>query len=226
MLRAAAYLAFAGAITIVALHFVPLANGAEPGALMAALEQRLASGTEMLFRSATPDKPRQNAFLAAAAAHAQDPLKLGKRSIKGGCAAEDGLPDSACTPGAVFADATPATICVSGYTKTVRNVSVATKRSVYKEYGLSYPQPSGAYEVDHLIPLELGGANDIANLFPEAAKPTPGFHEKDLVENYLHQKVCDGELALAYAQQQIATNWLIVWNALTPSEIAALKAQY
>ncbi|MDE2185122.1 MAG: HNH endonuclease, partial [Alphaproteobacteria bacterium] len=83
-----------------------------------------------------------------------------------------------------------------------------------------------AYEVDHLIPLELGGANDIANLFPEAAKPTPGFHEKDLVENYLHQKVCDGEVALAYAQQQIATNWLVVWRSLTSAEIAALKAQY
>ena len=31
--------------------------------------------------------------------------------------------------------------------------------------------------------LELGGSNDIKNLWPEAALPTPGFHEKDAVED-------------------------------------------
>jgi hypothetical protein len=33
-----------------------------------------------------------------------------------------------------------------------------------------FRQPRGAYEVDHLIPLELGGDNVIANLWPEAAE--------------------------------------------------------
>jgi hypothetical protein len=168
----------------------------------------------------------RNAFLVAAAEHANDPLALGVRTKTSGCLALEGLPDSDCTPGAVFASATPAVICVSGYTKTVRNVSVATKRLVYQEYGLSYPQPSGAYEADHLIPLELGGNNEIANLFPEAAEPTPGFHEKDLVENYLHNKVCDGNITLAFAQQQIATNWKFVYDNLTPSEIYSLKLEF
>src|SRR5262249_31667040 len=62
-------------------------------------------------------------------------------------------------------------------------------------------------EVDHLIPLELGGSNAIKNLWPEPADPTPGFHQKDALENKLHALVCAGSLDLATAQQAIAANW-------------------
>jgi hypothetical protein len=68
--------------------------------------------------------------------------------------------------------------------------------------------------VDHLISLELGGSNSIANLWPEAAEPTPGYHQKDQVENYLHQQVCDGKMSLHDAQFQIATNWLNVYKRM------------
>jgi hypothetical protein len=65
-------------------------------------------------------------------------------------------PNPLVTPGAVFTtDAS--TICAPGYASGVRDVSTATKKEVYAEYGVSYPQASGAYEVDHLIPLEIGG---------------------------------------------------------------------
>ena len=70
------------------------------------------------------------------------------------------------------------------------------------------------YEVDHLISLELGGSNEIANLWPEAASPTPGFHQKDQVENYLHDQVCSGAISLREAQNEIATNWLAVYNRM------------
>jgi hypothetical protein len=62
--------------------------------------------------------------------------------------------------------------------------------------------------VDHLIPLELGGSNSIRNLFPEAALPRPGFHEKDRLENRLHRKVCAGTISLTSAQRQFVRNWL------------------
>ncbi len=105
------------------------------------------------------------------------------------------------------------TICVSGYTKTVRNVSTATKNAVFAEYGIT--NHSGAtYEVDHLIPLELGGSNDIANLWPEAAAPTPGFHEKDKLENAFHKEVCNGSLTLQEAQKEIAADWLQQYNTI------------
>jgi hypothetical protein len=99
-------------------------------------------------------------------------------------------------------------------TKDRRRVSAEVHRLAFTEYGFTYPQPRGAFEVDHLIPLELGGDNTIANLWPEAAEPTPGFHEKDKVENYLHRQVCSGAMSLADAQRQIATDWLKVWKRI------------
>jgi hypothetical protein len=58
--------------------------------------------------------------------------------------------------------------------------------------------------VDHLVSLELGGANDAANLWPEYP-PTP--NPKDKVENALHAAVCDGRVKLTAAQNAIAWNW-------------------
>jgi hypothetical protein len=142
------------------------------------------------------------------------------------CIVNGSLPDHECSPGAIFPEAGTSTICVQGYTKTVRNVSTSLKKQVYKEYNISYPQPTGTYEADHLIPLELGGSNDISNLFPESATTKPGFKEKDLVENYLHKEVCDGHIELHDVQKQIANDWLAVYNALSPSDISALKSQY
>ena len=154
------------------------------------------------------------------------PLALDARTKESPCQINGPLPDHACTPGAVFPNATAEQICVSGYTKTVRNVPISLKKKIYRDYDIAYPPPTGSYEADHLIPLELGGNNDIANLFPEAAQPVPGFHEKDIVENYLHQKVCADRIGLAPAQVQIANDWLAVYNTLTPDQIRQLKAQF
>ncbi len=138
---------------------------------------------------------------------------LGKQTKASGCVAHGGLPDSACTPGAIFANATVQQICTYGYTSSVRNVPFSEKDQAYAEYRI-YHHYSGQYEVDHLVPLELGGSNDIANLWPEAASPTPGFHQKDEVENYLHDQVCSGTMSLKDAQTEIATNWIAVYNRM------------
>ena len=119
-------------------------------------------------------------------------------------------PNPMLTPGEVLTtDAS--VVCVKGYAGSVRNVPVSEKRQVYNEYATAYPQPQGTYEVDHFISLELGGSNDIKNLWPEPASPTPGFHQKDVVENYLHEQVCSGKLPLATAQQEIANDWYAVY---------------
>jgi hypothetical protein len=95
----------------------------------------------------------------------------------------------------------------------VRNVPTSEKNQVYAEYGIK-TRTTGQYEVDHLVSLELGGSNDIANLWPEAASPKPGFHEKDKVENYLHDQVCSGAIPLKQAQIEIATNWLAAYQRM------------
>jgi hypothetical protein len=92
-------------------------------------------------------------------------------------------------------------------------VPTSEKDQVYAEYGIA-SHTTGQYEVDHLVSLELGGSNDISNLWPEAASPKPGFHEKDKVENYLHAQVCAGAVSLQQAQVEIATNWLTVYNSM------------
>ncbi len=128
-------------------------------------------------------------------------------SVGNVCRVRGALPDPTCTPGAVFNTATKAQICVSGYSTTVRDVPQSLWNKVFAEYGITVH--SGAtYEVDHLIPLEIGGSNDIKNLWPEAASPTPGFHDKDRLENYLHRVVCSGSMSLSEAQKEIATDWL------------------
>lgn len=66
-------------------------------------------------------------------------------------------------------------------------------------------------ENDHLIPLELGGANDTRNEWPEPYDPATGFgaHDKDRVENALHQLVCRKQaMDVMAAQQCIATDWV------------------
>lgn len=134
-----------------------------------------------------------------------------------GCVAHDGLPDLACTPGAIFANVTAEMVCVKGYSRAARNVSTATKEMVYAAYGITRHQ-KGEYEVDHQIPLELGGSNDVANLWPEAANPTPGFHQKDTIENDLHDQVCSGQMTLAEAQNQINVDWRRVYETKNGGE--------
>jgi len=138
---------------------------------------------------------------------------FGQQLKTSGCVSVNALPDSDCTPGAVFPDVTVSEICQPGYSSKVRNVPDSEKNQVYAEYGVK-THTAGQYEVDHLISLELGGSNDIANLWPEPAEPRPGFHEKDKVENYLHDQVCNGAISLQEAQAQIATNWMAVYNQI------------
>lgn len=116
------------------------------------------------------------------------------------------LPDPVCTPGAIDPAVNQSnirtTICTPGYTATVRPSSSATdkwERVADTAYGVS-----GAGEYDHLISLELGGANATSNLWPEPGSiPNP----KDAVENRLHKEVCSGQITLAAAQRAIAADW-------------------
>jgi hypothetical protein len=135
-----------------------------------------------------------------------------------GCASQGGLPDTACTPGAIDPRVTQAniasTICTRGYTATVRpstSVTDRIKRDQMTAYSLQ-GQRLADYELDHLISLELGGAPAaVANLWPEPWTGDSNAHQKDAVENYLHEQVCSGSMQLADAQRMIATDWRSVY---------------
>ena len=108
------------------------------------------------------------------------------------------------TPGALNPDVTQATIdstiCVHGWTRTVRPPSSYTSRLKVEQmaqYGLT-GSPSD-YQEDHLVSLELGGhPTDPRNLWPE---PYPRAADVDQIENQLNDKVCSGKLTLAEAQR-------------------------
>ena len=123
------------------------------------------------------------------------------------------LPDPSCTPGVISARVTQddlsTTICASGYTATVRPSSSATNKVKALNYIAYAETPDPRDENDHLVPLELGGANDPRNLWNEP--PMTGqlstTNPKDTVENKLHALVCAGTMTLADAQHRIATDW-------------------
>jgi DNA-binding response OmpR family regulator len=121
------------------------------------------------------------------------------------------LQDSKVTPGAVDPQLTKAKLCDPAFhTGTVRNVTHAMKVQACEAYGQNKAWcPGKRYEIDHLISIELGGANDPSNLWPEPvdAPGVIGYHSKDVVENRAHRAVCSGQITLKQAQDGISTDW-------------------
>src|SRR3954453_2948850 len=129
------------------------------------------------------------------------------------------LPNRTLTPGATNPAVTQATIhstiCLTGYTKTVRPSSSYTtslkRRQLAAGYAFHGDLSTSDYEEDHLISLELGGSPaSVKNLWPEPYAAAEGARVKDKVENELHDLVCSGRLTLRAAQRAIAANW---WTA-------------
>ena len=121
-------------------------------------------------------------------------------------------PNPAFTPGVVDAAKTKDIICVSGYTSQpgVRNVTKSTKDKVFAEYQID--PKSDQFEIDHLISLELGGSNDIRNLWPQSYNTKPlNAHVKDVLENKLHALICSGKAGLAAVQHDISTDWVAAY---------------
>lgn len=92
------------------------------------------------------------------------------------------------------------------FIKGSRNVPESAKREVFRRYGIPWEQRR-QFEVDHLVPLCLGGENAVSNLWPESWSGRWGAHSKDRLEVYLHKQVNRGKLSLHDAQTMIATNW-------------------
>ena len=126
------------------------------------------------------------------------------------------LPIAKYTPGATNPNVTQAnigsTICLAGYTKTIRPSSSYTTalkvQQLSTTYSFYHDILTGDFEEDHLISLELGGSpTSVKNLWPEPYASTTGARIKDKIENKLHSLVCSHQLTLVVAQKAIAKNW-------------------
>ncbi len=136
----------------------------------------------------------------------------------------NGLPDPALTPGTVDPAVTQHniqnTVCVRGYTSTVRpdkRVTNRLKREQIKQYGYADRNPQN-YEQDHLIPLNIGGnPSDPRNMWPQPRDAQWGAEEKNDLEFVVYRMVCNGDIPLAEAQKRIARNWVEAYQAWVPS---------
>ena len=129
------------------------------------------------------------------------------------------LPDPKLTPGAVNETVTQTgvrgTICKKGWTRTIRPPVSYTSRLKHQlmwRYGVGGGNPHD-FELDHLIPLELGGApDDPANLWPQPRSGPWNADLKDNLERTLNRRVCEGRVSLAEAQKAIRTDWIAAFR--------------
>jgi hypothetical protein len=120
-------------------------------------------------------------------------------------------PDRRCSPGAYYSRATKAVLCSPGFhPSTLQHVTAAATRTVNAEYGLT-GSSRAALKIDHIVPLELGGSNNVANLYPQ--RPSANRLKKTL-DSALRGRVCQGLISLAAARQQVAANWELLYTKL------------
>jgi hypothetical protein len=86
------------------------------------------------------------------------------------------------------------------------------KFAVERAYGMRPALYGRTIEIDHIVSLELGGSNAIANLYPEPGSGMADYHAKDRLENRLHDLVCAGQMTLRTAQTRIASNWISLYR--------------
>jgi hypothetical protein len=174
--------------------------------------------------SSAPPPPESDAASAAASATVADAKSAPTskrcvvRTVKIG---EDTftLPDRGCTPGAINATLTRDTLTNPSFrTACVRDkaTSAQQKETTYTTYGTPKPERNTGVmqtcELDHLVSLELGGADTLNNIWPQCGPDdvvlvSRFFKQKDIVENYLAKQVKDGVMELPEVQRGIAEDW-------------------
>ena len=133
------------------------------------------------------------------------------------------LPDAKLTPGAIDPYVTPhnlqSTVCVKGYTASVRpdkRVTNRLKREQIRQYRYSDTDPRN-YEQDHLIPLSIGGnPSDPRNMWPQPRSGEWSAEQKNDLEFVVYRMVCNGDIDLAQAQEKIARDWTAAYQAWVP----------
>ncbi len=121
------------------------------------------------------------------------------------------IPRPQLTPGATV-PVTKQQVCNADSRTEGPEVPASLQRQVFEAYGIAHPRPD-AYEIDYLITPDLGGAANIRNLWPQPYHDTVwNARVKDQLEERLHNLVCTGQLDLATAQHDLATDWVTAYK--------------
>jgi hypothetical protein len=120
-------------------------------------------------------------------------------------------PDASLTPG-LTRPVTAAELCAADTDEAAPTVSRSVALEVFRRHGIANPA-AGAYELDYLIPPDLGGARDDRNLWPQPYQEAPwNAYAKDALEDRLRRLVCGGKLDLRVAQEEIANDWTVAYR--------------
>ena len=107
------------------------------------------------------------------------------------------IPNAKLTPGRVAASE-----------KDRQGVTIAMEQKVFRRYHLPWTRRA-EFKIDHLIPLELGGADTIDNLWPQNLRAKPyGPDRKELLAEVLLTKIARKQMTLAQAQEEIRRDWI------------------
>lgn len=113
------------------------------------------------------------------------------------------------------------------YSRAARETPEALKEKIFADYGLTDPHDKGhSYEVDHRVPLSLGGRDLEENLWPETrTAPKWSAWVKDRLEFKLWNMVCHPKagtapLALTEAQAVFTGDWIAEYPKYCPAEQA------
>lgn len=87
-------------------------------------------------------------------------------------------------------------------------VTAEMEQKVFARYRLPWSSRA-AFKIDHLIPVELGGADTIDNLWPQSLRARPyGPERKELLTEVLLQQIARKQITVEQAQEQIRTDWI------------------
>ena len=136
----------------------------------------------------------------------------------------DQAPIRSITPGTLNPNVTQenlsSTVCVPGYTKTIRpNSSYTTKlkKQQLEIYGYS-DKDLTHYEEDHLVMLGVGGhPTDPRNLWPQERFGKYSAKVKDKMETHIHRLLCSGKITLQQAQYVFLNDWTVEYPKLLNS---------
>jgi hypothetical protein len=122
------------------------------------------------------------------------------------------LPNRALTPGATRSVSLDE-VCTAGDEDLDPAVPASRQEAVFREYGISAARSEKDFQVDYLISPQLGGTDDVRNLWPQSYRQTTwNASAKDALERHLYRLVCDRKIELAEAQREISTDWIAAYR--------------
>jgi hypothetical protein len=112
-------------------------------------------------------------------------------------AADDMLPNPKLTPGKI-----------ARKDKDRNGVTEEMERHLFDRYHIPWRRRA-EFKVDHLIPIELGGADVMENLWPQSLYARPySVERKELLTQQLLARIASGKMTLAQAQKEISEDWI------------------